>query len=178
MARLKTSYYEKVVPALMEKHGYQNRMQVPRLDKIVLNTCIGTKGDRDDLKNAAADLATITGQKAVLTKARKSISNFRLREGMDIGAMVTLRGTRMYEFLERLVQVALPRIRDFRGISPKSFDGRGNYTLGLEEQTIFPEINPDRVKRYQGMDICFVTTARTNDEGRELLRMLGMPFAS
>jgi len=177
MARLKKQYYEMILPELRKQRGYANIMQVPRLEKIVINMCIGSKGDRDDLKNAAEELASITGQKPVMTKAKVSISNFRLREGMVIGTMVTLRGARMYEFLERLITVALPRIRDFRGISPKAFDGRGNYTLGIEEQTIFPEINPDRVKRAQGMDISFVTTARTNDEGRDLLRLLGLPFA-
>lgn len=175
---LKDRYKEKIIPALKEKFGFTNLMQVPRLQKIVINMGVGVGGDRDDVKNAADELARITGQRPVITKSRIAISNFKLREGMDLGCKVTLRGERMYEFLERLVSVGLPRIRDFRGISPKGFDGRGNYSFGLTEQTIFPEIDADRVKRTQGMDICFVTSAKTNDEGRELLKLLGLPFSS
>jgi large subunit ribosomal protein L5 len=170
---LKDRYKEKIVPALKQKFGYSNIMQVPRLQKIVINMGVGVGGDRDDV-----ELARITGQRPVVTKARIAISNFKLREGMDLGCKVTLRGDRMFEFLERLISVALPRIRDFRGISPKGFDGRGNYSFGLTEQTIFPEIDADRVKRTQGMDICCVTSAKTNDEGRELLKLLGLPFSS
>jgi large subunit ribosomal protein L5 len=161
----------------MKSRGYANALQVARLKKIVVNMCVGSHGDKDDLKAAAEELATITGQKPVLTKSKKSISNFKLREEVPIATMVTLRGPRMYEFLERLIQAVLPRIRDFRGISGRSFDGRGNYSLGLEEQTLFPEINPDKVKRVQGMDITIVTSARNNEEGRELLQLLGMPFS-
>ena len=175
---LKDRYKEKIIPALKEKFGFTNLMQVPRLQKIVINMGVGVGGDRDDVKNAADELARITGQRPVITKSRIAISNFKLREGMDLGCKVTLRGERMFEFLERLVSVGLPRIRDFRGISPKGFDGRGNYSFGLTEQTIFPEIDADRVKRTQGMDICFVTSAKTNDEGRELLKLLGLPFSS
>ena len=175
---LKDRYKEKIIPALKEKFGFTNLMQVPRLQKIVINMGVGVGGDRDDVKNAADELARITGQRPVITKSRIAISNFKLREGMDLGCKVTLRGERMFEFLERLISVALPRIRDFRGISPKGFDGRGNYSFGLTEQTIFPEIDADRVKRTQGMDICFVTSAKTNDEGRELLKLLGLPFSS
>ena len=175
---LKDRYKEKIIPALKEKFGFTNLMQVPRLQKIVINMGVGVGGDRDDVKNAADELARITGQRPVITKSRIAISNFKLREGMDLGCKVTLRGERMFEFLERLISVGLPRIRDFRGISPKGFDGRGNYSFGLTEQTIFPEIDADRVKRTQGMDICFVTSAKTNDEGRELLKLLGLPFSS
>jgi large subunit ribosomal protein L5 len=174
--RLKQLYSEKVVPAVMAKRGYKKAIQVARLQKVVINMCVGSHGDKDDLKAAAEDLATITGQKPVLTKSKKAISNFKLREEVPIATMVTLRGARMYEFLERLISAVLPRIRDFRGVSPRSFDGRGNYSLGLEEQTLFPEINPDKVKRVQGMDITVVTNASNNDEGRELLQLLGMPF--
>jgi large subunit ribosomal protein L5 len=177
MAKLRELYEKDVVTKLRESGRYKNPMQVPRVRKIVVNMCVTTAVDRDLLKAVAEDLARITGQKPVITKARKSISNFKLRAGMAIGAKVTLRGRRMFEFLERLVSAALPRIRDFRGV-PRAFDGRGSLTLGVREQTIFPEIDPDRVKRVQGMDITIVTTARTNDEARELLQLLGMPFAS
>jgi large subunit ribosomal protein L5 len=152
-------------------------MRAPRLLKIVVNMGFDAETDRDAVKAVVEDLAKIAGQRPVVTKARKSISNFKLREGMSIGAKVTLRGDRMYEFLDRLITAALPRIRDFRGVSVRSFDGRGNYTLGLAEQSIFPEIHPDQIKKTQGMDITFVTNAPTNDEARELLRLLGMPFA-
>jgi large subunit ribosomal protein L5 len=175
--RLQQVYKETVLPSVMKSRGYANAMQVARLKKIVVNMCVGSHGDKDDLKAAAEELATITGQKPVLTKSKKSISNFKLREEVPIATMVTLRGVRMYEFLERLIQVVLPRIRDFRGTSSRSFDGRGNYSLGLDEQTLFPEINPDKVKRVQGMDITIVTSARNNEEGRELLQLLGMPFS-
>ena len=176
-ARLKQVYLDKVVPAVKEKRGYKNHLQVARLKKIVVNMCVGSHGDKDDLKSAAEDLATITGQRPVMTISKKAISNFKLREDIAIGTMVTLRGQRMYEFLDRLIMAVLPRVRDFRGVPTRSFDGRGNYSLGLEEQTLFPEINPDKVKRVQGMDITFVTNARNNEEGRELLQLLGMPFA-
>lgn len=176
-ARLKERYRTEVVEALRKERGYANAMQVPRLDKIVVNVGVGTDVDRDALKAVTEDMSRITGQRPVVTKARKSISNFKLREGMSIGAKVTLRGDRMYEFLDRLLNVALPRIRDFRGVPNKSFDGSGNYSLGLKEQSIFPEINPDQVKRVQGMDITMVTTAATDEEARDLLRLLGMPFA-
>ena len=176
-ARLKERYRNEVVAALRKDRGYANVMQVPRLQKIVVNVGVGTDVDRDALKAVTEDVARITGQRPVVTKARKSISNFKLREGMAIGAKVTLRGERMYEFLDRLLNVALPRIRDFRGVSTRSFDGSGNYSLGLKEQSIFPEINPDQVKRVQGMDITMVTTAATDEEARALLQLLGMPFA-
>lgn len=176
-ARLKERYRNEVVATLQKDRGYANVMQVPRLQKIVVNVGVGTDVDRDALKAVTEDVARITGQRPVVTKARKSISNFKLREGMAIGAKVTLRGERMYEFLDRLLNVALPRIRDFRGVSTRSFDGSGNYSLGLKEQSIFPEINPDQVKRVQGMDITMVTTASTDEEARALLQLLGMPFA-
>jgi large subunit ribosomal protein L5 len=177
MARYKEVYKERIAPEMMKSRGYGNRMEVPRLRKIVVNIGVDASVDGDSLKALVQDLAGITGQRPVVTKARKSISNFKLREGMSIGAKVTLRGDRMYEFLERLIDTSLPRIRDFRGVSAKSFDGRGNYTLGLREQTIFPEVNPDHVKKVHGMDICMVTSAETDDEARELLRGFGMPFA-
>lgn len=177
IATMKQRYDESVVPALKAAYGYRNPMQVPRITKVVINMGVDTKVDRDTMKAVTDDLARLSGQRPVITKARKSISNFALREGMPIGAKVTLRGTRMYEFLDRLINVALPRIRDFRGVSAKGFDGRGNYTLGLREQTIFPEVNPDNVKKIQGMDITVVTTAETDAEARDLLKQLGMPFA-
>jgi len=175
--RLRQKYESEVVPALRSRLGYRNPMQVPRLQKIVVNMGIGTGVDGDTLRAIAEDLARITGQKPLLTRARKSIANFKVRQGMIIGAKVTLRGRRMYDFLDRLINVALPRIRDFRGVPLRSFDGFGNYTLGIQEQTIFPEIDPDHMARVQGMDITIVTTARTDEEARELLRLLGMPFA-
>jgi large subunit ribosomal protein L5 len=175
--RLKDLYKNTVVPALREALHLQNIHQVPKLVKIVVNMGVGTDVDRDALKAAAEDLGRITGQRPVIIKARKSISNFKLREGMPIGCKVTLRGDRMFEFLDRLVSSALPRIRDFRGVSLRSFDGRGSYSLGLTEQALFPEINPDQVKRVQGMDITIVTTAATNEATRELLSRLGVPFA-
>ena len=175
--RLKATYREKVVPALLEELDYGNVMKVPRLTKIVVNTSL-----KDAIQNpkildaAAAELATITGQKAEIRRARRSIANFKLREGMPIGARVTLRGNRMWFFYDRLISVAIPRIRDFRGLSPKAFDGRGNYTLGLTEQIIFPEIDYDKVAKIYGLNISFVTTAATDAEGRALLKHLGMPF--
>lgn len=176
--RLKTTYKESVVPKMMESRGYKNVMQVPGLKKIVLNLCVSLSHDRDTLNALADDLGKVTGQKAVITKAKKSVSNFKLREGMPIGARVTLRNDRMYEFMDRLVNVALPRIRDFRGIPAQSFDGRGNYSMGLQEQTVFPEIDPDKVKSTHGMDITFVTSASEDEEARELLQLMGMPFAT
>lgn len=178
MSALRTKYLKEIVPQLRDGGQYANVHLIPRITKVVINICVGTKHDRDALTEAAEELATITGQKPALTKARTSVSNFKLREGMLLGAKVTLRGQRMYEFLDRLMNNALPRIRDFRGVSARSFDGRGNYTLGIQEQTIFPEIDPNKVKRSQGMDVTIVTTARTDDEARELLRALGMPFAT
>ena len=177
MAGLKDKYRSEVVPALAKTLGMENPMQVPRLKKIVINMGFDASVDKDVVKAMADDLALIAGQTPIVTKARKSISNFKLREGMSVGAKVTLRGQRMYDFLERMIHAALPRIRDFRGVSPTAFDGRGNYTLGIQEQIIFPEINPDEVKRTQGMDITIVTSARTDEAARELLGMLGVPFA-
>jgi large subunit ribosomal protein L5 len=172
-------YQKECIPALIQKFSYKNRMQVPRLSKIVVNT--STKDALQDakvLQTAADELALITGQKAVITKAKKSIANFKLRQGQSIGAMVTLRGKAMYDFMNKLVNVVLPRVRDFKGVSPRAFDGRGNYTLGLTEQTIFPEINFDKVQKQNGMNISFVTTARVDEEGKALLDLLGMPFKS
>jgi len=175
---LKTKYKEAVAPKLMESQGYSSKMQVPAMQKIVLNICVSVAHDRDTLTALADDLGKITGQKAVITKAKKSVSNFKLREGMPIGARVTLRGDRMYEFMDRLVNVTLPRIRDFRGVPGNAFDGKGNYSMGMQEQTVFPEINPDKVKKTHGMDITFVTSAKTDAEARELLALMGMPFAT
>ena len=177
MSRLKDYYNEEIVDALIKKFGYTNKMQVPKLDKIVLNMGIGeAKENVKILENAAKDMETITGQKPVLTKAKNSVANFKIREGMPIGCKVTLRGEKMYEFLDRLVNLALPRVRDFRGVNPNSFDGRGNYALGLKEQYIFPEIEYDKIDKVRGMDIIFVTTANTDEEARELLRLFNMPF--
>lgn len=177
MSRLKDLYYDEIVDALMKKFGYTNKMQVPKLDKIVINMGIGeAKENAKILENAAKDMEIITGQKPVLTKAKNSVANFKIREGMPIGCKVTLRGERMYDFLDKLVSVSLPRVRDFRGVSKKSFDGRGNYTLGVKEQLIFPEIDFDKVNKVRGMDIVVVTTANTDEEARELLTQLGMPF--
>ncbi|MFQ5931204.1 MAG: 50S ribosomal protein L5 [Nitrospiraceae bacterium] len=175
--RLKETYQRQVVPALMKEFGYKNPMQVPRLDHIVLNVGMGEAIQNVKLlESAVGELSVISGQKPVTTRAKKAIASFKLRQGMPIGTKVTLRSHRMYEFLDRLMALALPRIRDFRGVSPKSFDGRGNYTLGLKEQLIFPEIKYDSVASIHGMDITIVTTAKTNDEGKALLRHLGMPF--
>lgn len=179
MARLRDRYKEEVVPSLTSEFGYKNPYQVPKLEKIVLNIGLGEAVANGRALDAAVnDLSTITGQKPVVTRAKKSIAAFKLREGMPIGAMVTLRGERMYEFLDRLVATALPRIRDFRGISPNSFDGRGNYTLGLREQIMFPEIDYDKIDKVRGLEISIVTSARTDEEGRQLLALLGMPFAN
>lgn len=175
-ARLRGKYKE-VVPALREKFGYKNIMEVPRLEKIVLNMGLGAEKDNPKgLENALEQLGVIAGQKPIITKARKSVANFKVREGMNIGAKVTLRGDRMYHFADKLINIVLPRVRDFHGISEKSFDGRGNYAMGVKEQLIFPEINYDDVDRLRGMDIVFVTTAKTDEEAKELLTLLGMPF--
>ena len=178
MSRLKDLYNDEIVDALTKKFGYKNVMEVPKLDKIVINMGVGEAKDNSKLlESAVKDRETITGQKAVLTRAKKSVANFKIREGLAIGCKVTLRGERMYEFLDRLVNLALPRVRDFRGVNPNSFDGRGNYSLGIKEQLIFPEIEYDKVDKVRGMDIIFVTTAKTDEEGRELLRLFNMPFA-
>ena len=177
MARLKDKYLSEIAPALMEKYGYKSTMQIPKLDKIVINIGMGeAKENPKAIDAAAADLAAITGQKPVVTKAKHSVANFKLREGMNIGLKVTLRAEKMYEFLDRLFNVALPRVRDFRGISANSFDGRGNYALGIKEQLIFPEIDYDKIDKIRGMDIIFVTTAKTDEEARELLSLMGAPF--
>ncbi|HMK77641.1 MAG TPA: 50S ribosomal protein L5 [Thermodesulfobacteriota bacterium] len=177
MAKLKEVYQEKVVPALMKRFNYKNRMEVPKLEKIVINMGLGEAIQNIKiLDSAAQELSQITGQKPVITKAKKSIAQFKLRTGMPIGCMVTLRKERMYEFFNRLVNVALPRVRDFKGISGKAFDGRGNYALGIREQLIFPEIHYDKIDKVKGMNIVIVTTAKTDEEGKELLRLLGMPF--
>ncbi len=178
MARMKDFYKSEVAPALMKKFGYKSVMQIPKLDKIVVNVGCGEARDNAKIIDAIMlDLSAITGQKPIVCKARKSVANFKLREGMNIGAKVTLRGDRMYEFLDRLFNVALPRVRDFRGINPNSFDGRGNYNMGLKEQLIFPEIDYDKIDKVRGMDLCFVTTAKTDEEARELLTLMGAPFA-
>ena len=178
MSRLKDLYSDTIVENLTKKFGYKNVMQVPKLDKIVVNMGVGEAKDNAKLLEAAVkDMETITGQKAILTKAKNSVANFKIREGMPIGCKVTLRGEKMYEFLDRLVNLALPRVRDFRGVNPNSFDGRGNYALGIKEQIIFPEIEYDKVDKVRGMDIIFVTTAKTDEEARELLRLFNMPFA-
>ncbi len=178
MARLKDMYTKEVAPALMKKFGYKSVMQVPKLDKIVINVgCGEAKDNAKVVDSIISDLSTITGQKPVICKAKKSVANFKLREGMVIGVKVTLRGERMYEFLDRFFNLALPRVRDFRGINPDSFDGRGNYSMGVKEQLIFPEIEYDKIDAIRGMDICFVTTANTDEEARELLTLMGAPFA-
>ena len=178
MSRLKEVYQNEIVDAMIKKFGYKNIMEVPKLDKVVINMGVGEAKDNAKLlESAVKDMETITGQKAVPTVAKKSVANFKLRQGMKIGAKVTLRGDRMYEFMDRLFNFALPRVRDFKGINPNAFDGRGNYSLGLKEQLIFPEIEYDKVEKIRGMDICFVTTANTDAEARELLRMMGAPFA-
>ena len=175
---LKKLYQDEVAPALMQKFGYKSTMQIPRLEKIVVNVgCSEARENAKVLDAVVNDLTTITGQKAVITKAKKSVANFKLREEMPIGAKVTLRGDRMWEFLDRLFNVALPRVRDFRGINPNSFDGRGNYALGIKEQLIFPEIEYDKIDKVRGMDVIFVTTAKTDEEARELLTLFNMPFA-
>nr|MDD6335542.1 50S ribosomal protein L5 [bacterium] len=178
MSRLKDKYLKEAVPALEQRFGYKNINQVPKMDKIVINMGLGDTRDNPKLLEAAVrDLTIIAGQKPLVTKARRSIANFKLREGMSVGAKVTLRGERMYEFCDKLINIALPRVRDFRGVSATSFDGRGNYAMGIKEQLIFPEIEYDKVEKIRGMDIIFVTTAKTDEEARELLRLLGMPFA-
>jgi len=175
---MKTKYKDVVAPELIKTQGYKNNMQVPKLEKIVLNLCVSTAHDRDVLQSVADDMGKVSGQKAVITKAKLSVSNFKLREGMSIGAKVTLRGNRMYEFMDRLVNVALPRIRDFRGLRANSFDGQGNYSMGMQDQTVFPEIDPDKVKKVHGMDITFVTSAKSDAEAKEFLKLMGMPFAT
>ena len=179
MARLKEQYINEIAPALNKKFGYKSVMQIPKLDKVIINVGCGDAKDNAKIMDAIlSDLATITGQKAVVCKAKKSVANFKLREGMPIGAKVTLRGERMYEFVDRLFNVALPRVRDFRGINGNAFDGRGNYAFGIKEQMIFPEIDFDKIDAVRGMDICFVTTAKTDEEAKELLKALGAPFAN
>ena len=178
MARLKEQYQNEIVDALIKKFGYKNIMEVPKLDKVVINMGIGEAKDNAKLLDTAiADMEKITGQKAVVCKAKKSVANFKLREGMAIGCKVTLRGEKMYEFVDRLINLSLPRVRDFRGVNPNAFDGRGNYALGIKEQLIFPEIEYDKVDKVRGMDIIFVTTAKTDEEARELLKQFNMPFA-
>jgi len=177
-SRLKEKYQQEIVPALMQKFQYKNVMQVPKLEKVVINMGLGDcKDNSKALESAVADLAAIAGQKPLVTKARKSVANFKLRSGMNVGAKVTLRAERMYQFVDKLVSIALPRVRDFRGVSVKAFDGRGNYALGVREQLIFPEVDYDKVDKIRGMEMIFVTTARTDEEARELLRLMGMPFA-
>lgn len=177
MSRLKDQYMNEIVDAMIKKFGYKNRMQVPKLDKIVINMGIGeAKENAKILEAAMSDMELITGQKPVKTISKKSIANFKIREGMPIGCKVTLRGEKMYEFLDRLVNLALPRVRDFRGVNPNSFDGRGNYALGIKEQLIFPEVEFDKIDKVRGMDVIFVTTAKTDEEARELLAQFNMPF--
>ena len=177
MSRLKEQYQNEIVDAMIKKFGYKNIMEVPKLDKVVINMGVGeAKDNHKVLESAVADLEKIAGQKAVLTKAKKSVANFKLREGMAIGCKVTLRGEKMYEFVDRLINLALPRVRDFRGVNPNAFDGRGNYALSIKEQLIFPEIAYDKVDKVRGMDVIFVTTAKTDEEARELLTQFNMPF--
>lgn len=179
MPRLKEQYEKEITPALMKKFGYKSIMQVPKLDKVVVNVACGEARDNAKVMDAVvSDLGIITGQKAIVCKARKSVANFKLREGMPIGAKVTLRGDRMYEFVDRLFSIAFPRVRDFRGINGNSFDGRGNYSVGVREQLIFPEVDYDKIDAVRGMDISFVTTANTDEEAKELLTLLGAPFAN
>lgn len=177
MSRLKDKYINEIAPAMREKFKYDSVMQIPKLEKIVLNMGVGERENNKTVENAARDLGVITGQKAVITKAKKSIANFKLREGMEIGCKVTLRGAKMYEFLDRLISISIPRVRDFRGLSPNSFDGRGNYATGMREQLIFPEIDYDKIDKIRGLDIAIVTTAETDEEACELLTLFGMPFA-
>ena len=178
MTRLQDRYEKEIIPAMMEKFGYTNIMQVPRLEKIVINMGVGeAKDNQKVLESAVNDLTLISGQKPILTRAKKSVANFKIRENMALGCKVTLRKAKMNEFADKLMSIALPRVRDFRGISAKSFDGRGNYSLGIKEQLIFPEIEYDKIDKVRGMDVIFVTTANTDEEARELLRFLGMPFA-
>lgn len=176
-SRLQEKYMKEVAPALMEKFGYKNVMEIPKLDKIVINMGIGdARENPKGLEKAVEEMEIISGQKPVITRARKSVANFKLREGMSIGCKVTLRGEKMYEFADRLINLALPRVRDFRGVNPNAFDGRGNYALGIKEQLIFPEIEYDKIDKVRGMDIIFVTTAKTDEEARELLKQFNMPF--
>ena len=178
MARLKETYLNEIVDAMMKKFEYKNVMQVPKLDKIVINMGVGeAKENAKVLESAIADMEKIAGQKAVVTRAKNSLANFKIREGMPIGCKVTLRGEKMYEFVDRLINLALPRVRDFRGVNPNAFDGRGNYALGIKEQLIFPEIEYDKIDKVRGMDVIFVTTAKTDEEARELLKQFNMPFA-
>ena len=177
MNRLLEKYNNEIVPEMIKKFGYKNIMQVPKLSKVIFNMGVGEAKDNSKvLESAMSDMEIITGQKPIITKAKKSIANFKIREGMNIGCKVTLRGSKMYDFTDRLVNLALPRVRDFRGVNPNSFDGRGNYALGLKEQLIFPEIEYDKVDKVRGMDVVFVTTAHTDEEARELLRLFGMPY--
>ena len=178
MDRLKEKYVKEVVPELTKKFGYKNVMEIPKLEKIVINMGVGeAKENAKVLDSAVKDLETISGQHAVITKAKHSVANFKIREGMPIGCKVTLRGEKMYDFADRLINLSLPRVRDFRGVNPNSFDGRGNYALGIKEQLIFPEIDYDKVEKIRGLEMIFVTTAKTDEEAKELLRLLGMPFA-
>ena len=178
MSRLKDLYNSEIKDAMVKKFGYKNVMEIPKIDKIVINMGVGeAKENAKVLEGAVKDMETITGQKAILTKAKNSVANFKIREGMPIGCKTTLRGDKMYEFLDRLVNLALPRVRDFRGVNPNAFDGRGNYALGIKEQIVFPEIEYDKVDKVRGMDIIIVTTAKTDEEARELLRLFNMPFA-
>ena len=178
MSRLKDQYQNEIIDAMIKKFGYKNIMEVPKLDKVVINMGVGeAKDNAKVLESAIADMEKIAGQKAVVTRAKNSVANFKIREGMPIGCKVTLRGERMYEFVDRLINLALPRVRDFRGVNPNAFDGRGNYALGIKEQLIFPEIEYDKIDKVRGMDVIFVTTAKTDEEARELLRLFNMPFA-
>ena len=178
MSRLKEQYQNEIIDAMIKKFGYKNVMEVPKLDKVVINMGVGEARDNAKvLESAVADMEKIAGQKAVVTRAKNSVANFKIREGMPIGCKVTLRGERMYEFVDRLINLALPRVRDFRGVNPNAFDGRGNYALGIKEQLIFPEIEYDKIDKVRGMDVIFVTTAKTDEEARELLRQFNMPFA-
>ena len=178
MSRLKEQYQNEIIDAMIKKFGYKNIMEVPKLDKVVINMGVGeAKDNAKVLESAIADMEKIAGQKAVVTRAKNSVANFKIREGMPIGCKVTLRGERMYEFVDRLVNLALPRVRDFRGVNPNAFVGRGNYALGIKEQLIFPEIEYDKIEKVRGMDVIFVTTAKTDEEARELLRLFNMPFA-
>ena len=178
MSRLKEQYQNEIVDAMIKKFGYKNIMEVPKLDKVVINMGVGeAKDNHKVLESAVADLEKIAGQKAVVTRAKNSVANFKIREGMPIGCKVTLRGEKMYEFVDRLINLALPRVRDFRGVNPNAFDGRGNYALGIKEQLIFPEIEYDKIDKVRGMDVIFVTTAKTDEEARELLKQFNMPFA-
>ena len=178
MARLKVKYTQEIAPALMQKFQYKSVMQIPKIDKVIVNVgCGDSKNNAKEIEAICKDIATITGQKPITTKARKSVANFKVREGETVGVKVTLRGDKMYDFADRLISLALPRVRDFRGVSANSFDGRGNYSMGIKEQLIFPEISYDKIDKVRGMDIIFVTTAKTDEEAKELLTLFGMPFA-